>query len=201
MSLSKANDDDGKKIPGLTGYFFPQKKTRCGAVAGGSPSKNPQCGAVAGGHPRSTGTGDRHRTRSAFWTSPSVTMGVGEDDDEDWNSRSGEDDGDCEGCDDDDVLIETPTPTAGSAGPILHFPERSEDTAWLFPEGIKTASDVNKMKPETLPTVRKRKEMISAKVAKYGSVVDLWLRDKVKPETWDKNSANFPQDNQCETRH
>ena len=78
-------------------------------------------------------------------------MGVGDDDDEDWNSESGEDDGDCEGRHDDVELIETPSPAAGSAEPILHFPERSEDnTAWLFPEGVKSASDVNKMKPETL---------------------------------------------------
>jgi hypothetical protein len=79
--------------------FFSPKKNRCGAVAGGSPSKKPRCGAVTGGHPRSTGTGDRHRTRSAFWTSPSVTMGVG-DGVEDWNSESGEDDGDGVGCED-----------------------------------------------------------------------------------------------------
>ena len=99
-------------------------------------------------------------------------MGVGDDDDEDWNSESGEDDGDCEGCDDDVELIETPSPAADSAEPILHFPERSEDiTVWLFPEGIKSASGVNKMKPETLATVRKRKEMISAEGHRVGAAV------------------------------
>ena len=137
---------------GLTGFFFPKKnqsspvpggpsskKPQSGPVPGGSSSKKTQSGQVPGGHPRSTGTGDRHRTRSAFWTSQNVTMGVGDDGDEDWNSESVEDDGDCEGRDDDVELIETPSPAADSAEPMFHFPERSEDnTAWLFPEGIKS---------------------------------------------------------------
>ena len=99
-------------------------------------------------------------------------MGVGDDDDEDWNSESGEDDGDCEGRDDDVELIETPSPVTDSAEPTLHFPKRSENnTDWLFPEGIKPVSGVNKMKPETFPTVRKRKEMISAEGHRVGAVV------------------------------
>ena len=40
---------------------------------------------------------------------------------EDWNSESGEDDGDCERCDDDVDLIETTSPAAGSAKSILHL--------------------------------------------------------------------------------
>ena len=123
-------------------FFFPQKKTD--AVAGGPPSKKPRCGAVSGGHPRSTGTGDRHRTRSVFWTVTSVTMGDGVVDD--WNSESGEDDGDCERCDDDVDLIETPSPVTDSTKSIVHLPERIEDnTTWLFPEGIKTTTVLNKM--------------------------------------------------------
>ena len=99
-------------------------------------------------------------------------MGVGDDGDEDWNSESGEDDGDCEGRDDDVELIETPSPAASSPKPILHFPERSEDnTAWLFPEGMKPVSGVNKMKPETLVTVRKHKEIISAEGHRVGASV------------------------------
>ena len=49
-------------------------------------------------------------------------MGVGDDDDEDWNSESGEDDGDCEGCDDDVDLIETPSPAAEMPNPFCISP-------------------------------------------------------------------------------
>ena len=101
-------------------------------------------------------------------------MGVGDDVDEDWNSESGEDDGDCEWRDDDVELIETPSPATVSAKSILHLTVRSEDnTDWLFPEGINPVTVLNKMKPETLPTVRKLKEILSVEVAKNDSVVDL----------------------------
>ena len=100
-------------------------------------------------------------------------MGVSDDVD-DWNSESGEDDGDCERRDDDVELIETPSPATGSAEPILHFPERSEDnTVWVFPEGIKPDTVLNKIKPEALGTVHKHKEMVAAEVVKDDSVVDL----------------------------
>ena len=65
---------------------------------------------------------------------------------DDWNSESGEDDGDCERCDDDVDLIETPSPVTDSTKSIVHLPERIEDnTTWLFPEGIKTTTVLNKM--------------------------------------------------------
>jgi hypothetical protein len=129
---------------------------------------------VAGGYPRSTGTGDRYRTRSVFWTAPSVTMGDDDDVVDDWNSESGEDDGDCERCDDDVEFIETPSPTTDSVKSILHLSERIEDnTDWLFPEGINPATVLNKMNPETLPTVWKLKEILSVEVSKNDSVVDL----------------------------
>ena len=173
---------------GLSGFFSPQKTTQSVLVTGGSSSKKTQSvpvpggpsskktqsGPVSGGHPRSTGTGDRDRTRSVCWTSPSVTMGVG-DGEQHWNSQSGEDDGDCERRDDDVDLIETTSPAAGSPKSILHLPERSEDnTTWLFPEGIKPASVLNKMKVEDIATVCKRKEILATEVVKNGSVVDLW---------------------------
>ncbi len=152
---------------------------RSGLVRFGPSSKKTQSGPVPGGHPRSTGTGDRDRTRSVFWTSPSVTMGVG-DGVEDWNSESGEDDGDCERRDDDVDHIETTSPATDSVKSILHLPERSEDnTAWLFPEGIKSVSVLNKMKTEVMEIVRKRKEILATEVTNHGSVVDLCLRDKV----------------------
>ena len=93
---------------------------------------------------------------------------------DDWNSESGEDDGDCERRDDDVDLIETTSPVSDSVKSILHFPERDEDnTAWLFPEGIKPTSVLNKMKGETIATVRKRKEILATEVTKDDSVVDL----------------------------
>ena len=50
---------------------------------------------------------------------------------EDWNSESGEDDGDCERRDDDVELIETTSPATVSAKSILHLPERNEEnTDW-----------------------------------------------------------------------
>ena len=71
---------------------------------------------------------------------------------EDWNSESGEDDGDCERCDDAVDLIETTSPAADSPKSILHLFERR---------------------------VRKHKEILGTEVVKNGSVVDLWFRDKV----------------------
>ena len=110
-------------------------------------------------------------------------MGVGDDVD-DWNSESGEDDGDCEQCDDDVELIADPSPAVVSAKSILHLPERNEDnTVWVFPEVIKPVTALNKIKPEALPTVRKRKEILADEVAKHGSVVDLCLRDQGNPST------------------
>ena len=100
-------------------------------------------------------------------------MGVG-DGEEDWNSESGEDDGDCERCDDDVDLIETTSPAADSPKSILHLSERR---------------------------VRKHKEILGTEVAKNGSVVDLWFRDKVNTATWDKNLTNFPYGKKCMSQH
>ena len=134
---------------------------------------------MSGGHPRSTGTGDRDRTRSVFGTSPSVTMDLG-DGVQDWNSESGEDDGDCDRCDDDVDLIETTSPVTVSVKSILHLPERNEDnTVWLFPEGIKPTSVLNKMKSETIATVHKRKKILVTEVTKNG-----WIHTTLSMGNW-----------------
>ncbi len=71
----------------------------------------------------------------------------------------------------------------------------------MFPEVINPATFLNKIKSEVLGTVRKRKEMVAAEVAKDGTVVDLWLRDKVNNGTWEKNSVNFPEGKKCMSQH
>ena len=38
-------------------------------------------------------------------------------------------------------------------------------------------------------------------MAKNGAVVDLWLRDKVTTDTWDKNLTNFPYGKKCMSQH
>ena len=84
------------------------------------------------------------------------------------------------------MIIVEKSAAGGSAGSILLLPEGNEDnTAWLSHEGIKPASDFNKMKPDDIATVRKRKQMIAEEVT--SSVVDKWLRDQVNRKTWEKN--------------
>ena len=124
------------------------------------------------GPSRSTRTGDWDRTRSTFWTSPSVSIVVCDEED-DWNSESGEDDGDSQGCDEVEEVIH-PTSVAGdSVKSISIFPERNEDnTDWLCQEGMKDDSDFNKMKTEDITVVCKRKEILSQEVVKNGSLVD-----------------------------
>ena len=64
-------------------------------------------------------------TRSVFWTSPSVS-----DDEDPWNSESGEEDGDGPRCEDEVEDVIQPTSVAGgSAKSILLFPERNEDNS------------------------------------------------------------------------
>ena len=94
---------------------------------------------------------------------------MGVSDEVSWNSDSGEDDRDDQGNDDDVQEVSHATSAdAGSAKSILLLPERNEeDTGWLSHEGIKPASAFNKMKPEDLATVRKRKDM-------FEQEVDLW---------------------------
>ena len=84
-----------------------------------------------------------------------------------------------------DLLQKKPGPVRCPVGP------------GLSPEGIMPASVFNKMKVEAIATVRSRKEMIPKAVAKIGSVVDQWLRDKVNQATWDKNLAIFPHGKKC----
>ena len=79
--------------------------------------------------PGSTGAGDRNRTLWSFWTSPSVIMGVSEEDD--WKSDSGEDDTDDQGNDDVQEVIHTTSASGGSLKSILLFPERNEEDTWL----------------------------------------------------------------------
>ena len=157
----------------LTGYFSSHKKTRSGPVPDGPSFKKTRSGQMSGTPPRSTGTGDRDRTRSVLWTSPSVTMGVS-DGEEDWNSESGKDDGEGQRRDDEvEEVIQATSAVGGSAKSILLLPERNEDnTGWLSPEGMKSAADFNKMKPEDIATVCKHKEMFAAEVVKNCSVVD-----------------------------
>jgi hypothetical protein len=57
-------------------------------------------------------------------------MGVGDDVD-DWNSESGEDDGDCEQCDDDVEVIPAPSPSTDSVTSILYLTDRREDNTCL----------------------------------------------------------------------
>ena len=120
----------------------------------------------------------------------------------DWNSESGEDDGDCEGCDDEVEFIDTTSPATESDKSILYLPERNEEnTGWLFPEGINPVSVLNKMKAESIPTVFKHKEMFVTEVVKNDSVVVQWMWDKVNQGTWDKNLATFPHGKKCMPQH
>ena len=98
---------------------------------------------------------------------------MGVNDDDEWNSDSGEDDRDDQGNDDVQEVIHATSAPGGSATSILLLPERNEeDTGWLSHEGINPASAFNKMKPEDLATVRKRKDMLAQEVAKNASLVD-----------------------------
>ena len=82
---------------------------------------------MPGRSPRSTGTGDRDHTRSVFWTSPSVSLDVNDDEDP-WNSESGEEDGDGPRCEDEvEEVIQPTSGVGGSVKSIFLFPERNED--------------------------------------------------------------------------
>jgi hypothetical protein len=84
--------------------------------------------------------------------------------------------------------------------PILRLPERNEeDTAWTRADGTKPASAKNKLKSEDMATIRKRKNLMWTEVAKndQDSLVDRWLRDQIKPATWDKIAQVFPQQGKC----
>ena len=177
--------DRGHPVRSDRGFFPPKKnpvrsgarsgggvkKTRSGPVPGRGGGKKTRSGPVPGGPPRSTGVTGPGPYRWAFWTSPSARMGVSDDDE--WNSDSGEDDRDDQGNDDVQEIIHATSAAGGSAKSIFLLPERNEeDTGWLSHEGINPASAFNKMKPEDLPTVLKRKDMIPEEVAKNASLVD-----------------------------
>ena len=91
-----------------------------------------------------------------------------------WNSDSGEDDRDHQGNDDDvqEVSHATSSDTDSVKSIFLLLERNEEDTGWLSDEGIMSGSTFNKMKPEDLATVYKRKDMLSQEVAKNGSLVD-----------------------------
>jgi hypothetical protein len=64
--------DKNEKLVSFYQFFLKNRKpvskpgvVRCRLAP---PRENPRCGPVPGGHPRSTGTGNRDRTRWGFWT-------------------------------------------------------------------------------------------------------------------------------------
>jgi hypothetical protein len=118
--------------------------------------------------------------------------------DEDWGEGSGDEEEREEG--DDDLMEVEPSESRDSVKPILRWPERNEeDTAWTRADGTKPASAKNKLKSEDMATIRKRKNLMWAEVAKndQDSLVDRWLRDQIKPATWDKIAHVFPQQGKC----
>lgn len=87
--------------------------------------------------------------------------------------------------------------------PILRLPERNEeDTSWTRSDGTKPSSAKNKLKSEDMTTVRKRKDLMWTEVTKndQDSLLDRWLRDQIKPATWDKIDQVFPQSGKCLTQ-
>jgi len=101
---------------------------------------------------------------------------------------------------DDDSVEEEPSGSSDSVKPILCLPERNEeDTSWTHSDGTKPASAKNKLKTEDMGTVRKRKDLMWTEAAKndQDSLVDRWLRDQIKPDTWDKIAHVFPQGVKC----
>ncbi len=118
--------------------------------------------------------------------------------DEDWGEGSGDEEEIEEG--DDDLMEVQPSGSRDSVKPILRLPERNEeDTAWTRDDGTKAASGKNKLKSEDMTTIRKRKGLMWTEVAKndQDSLVDHWLRDQIKPDTWDKIAQVFPQKGKC----
>ena len=118
--------------------------------------------------------------------------------DEDWGEGSGDEEEREEG--DDDLMEVEPSGSRDSVKPILRWPERNEeDTVWTRADGTKPDRAKNKLKSEDMATIRKRKNLMWAEVAKndQDSLVDRWLRDQIKPATWDKIAQVFPQQGKC----
>ena len=87
-----------------------------------------------------------------------------------------------------------------SVKPIFRWTERNEeDTACTRTDGTKLSSDKIKLKSEDMSTIRKRKDLMWTEVAKNDQdfLVDRWLRDQIKPDTWDKIAQVFPQKGKC----
>ena len=111
---------------GLTAYFFPPQKTRPVRCPVGAPPKNPGAVRCPVGPPGRPGPGTGTVPGG---TLPSVTMG---DEEDDWKSTSGEDDGDAQGRDDEvEVVFQLPSAAGVSAKCILLLPERHEDNTGL----------------------------------------------------------------------
>jgi hypothetical protein len=93
-----------------------------------------------------------------------------------------------------------PSESRDSVKPILRWSERNEeDTDWTRVDGTKPSSAKNKLKSEVMATIRKRKDLMCTEVAKndQDSLVDRWLWDQIKPDTWDKIVQVFPQQGKC----
>ncbi len=98
------------------------------------------------------------------------------------------------------MLEEQPSGSRDITKPILRLPERNDDdTAWTRADETKPTSAKNKLKYDDMGTVRERKALMWTEVAKndQDSLVDRWLRDQIKPATWDKVVQAFPQRGQC----
>jgi hypothetical protein len=114
--------------------------------------------------------------------------------DEDWGEGSGDEEEREEG--DDDLIVVESSGSRDRMKPILCLSERNEeDTAWTHSDGTKPVSVKHKLKSEDMSTIRKRKVLMWTEVAKndQDSLVDPWLRDQIKPATWDKIDQVFPQ--------
>ncbi len=93
-----------------------------------------------------------------------------DEDNRELSSVDGDDDVDGEGCVNEVIIVEK-SGSGGSTGSIFLFPERNEDnTDWVSHEVIKAANVFNKMKPDDIATVRKRKQILVYEVT--NSVVD-----------------------------
>jgi hypothetical protein len=93
-----------------------------------------------------------------------------------------------------------PSGSRDSVQNILRLPERNdEDTAWTHDDGTMPASAKNKLKCDDMATIRKRKGLMWTEVAKndQDSLLERWLRDQIKPATWDKIAHDFPQKDKC----
>ncbi len=100
------------------------------------------------------------------------------DDERERASGDGDGDGDGDGHIHEVIHIVDKSAAGGSAGSILQLPERTDDdSAWLSHDGIKPATGFNKMKPDNITTVLKRKMKLAQEVA--STVMDRWLRDQV----------------------